>query len=171
MIKATITIDGRSIPLKDVTPGETGSITDYSDNTLLIFKCNDLDDGGMISRSMYGFHVEEGDQRAITSGKLKELASIPANGGYSLAIGTKHGRALISFVHESENGGTERKNGSPQEKNGLPDRKKSLAPSGKIPDDGTTPSGKNPGVSGKIRGVSPTMVLIDELHVPPAEKF
>lgn len=97
MLRVRLTAQGKIIKLPPVQPGESGSMTDLTDNTLLIFTC-DLDGAvAAVYRSLAGTHVDLGDKRVIDSHQTKLLSLLRAGDAFELDITTPYGETRVAF--------------------------------------------------------------------------
>lgn len=97
MLRVRLTAQGKIIKLPPVQPGESGSMTDLTDNTLLMFTC-DLDGTvAAVYRSLAGTHVDLGDKRVIDSHHAELLSLLREGEAFELDIETLHGATHVAF--------------------------------------------------------------------------
>lgn len=99
MLLITGKTDDTSLEMPSITPGETGSLTDQKDNTLVLFTCHEGDDGALISRSVFGVHCDEGDYRVVDSYEQRTLATLLAGEQFEMDIETFFGPLHVTFQH------------------------------------------------------------------------
>lgn len=99
MLNVTMTVRGKTLSLPSVSPGDTGSLTDLKDNTLIIFGCNDDDDGALITRSVAGLHQDIGNLRVIDCFAAKPLAILSRAEQFDLEVLSSRGPMELHFEH------------------------------------------------------------------------
>lgn len=97
MLQISMTVQDKTVPLPAVRPGKSGSMTDISDNTLILFTCDQNGQVAAIYRSVAGIHAEVGDQREIHSFNRELLSILRCGEGFELDITTPYGPTKLSF--------------------------------------------------------------------------
>jgi hypothetical protein len=86
------------VSLPQVETNGNGSITDSTDNTLLIFTCHGQ--SGTLRRSVAGVHIEVGDIRVINSVDLRLETVLVTGKTYKIPIKYKGNSATLILKHD-----------------------------------------------------------------------
>lgn len=103
MLTVTLVQDGTHIEMPSLQPGQSGSLSDCADSSLIVFGCNDDDSGGEVYRSVKGVHAESGNLRLIHSFCHEPIATIKAGGEFSMAFTGIPGELTLLLRHSRAN--------------------------------------------------------------------